>query len=369
MLAVELEKYTDTLLRNYVCYKGGPLIVFADKPTQDIGNAIIESASAMDTEIPQTAELVDVDKMRKGQPLTSLPDSFKQELDQKLNGPDGYHNTVLYIMHGLDGEGPMIKEIVGIASTHGKIGGLPGCTYDVLKAGFSPDNIPEFSRELYEFMLQENAVVVQCNQGTSLLIEMNHRTENNPIGYTLINSNGVLIPGNYGNPIPAEVFCHPMNVNGTLVISSYYNPLLESPKYKDSPQSLLDDLRRTPITLVIENGRVTDIHSEDRYIKGIVKHEIFKRDPEYGMMIGEFGLPANLHVLKRKPIGNTLIDEKGRVHLAHGHGYPNRTGCPYDSPVHEDGLLDSATLYSCRLGKDFMKDNVYSSSIFRTLRQ
>ena len=118
----------------------------------------------------------------------------------------------------------------------------------------------------------------------------------------------------------------------------------------------------------IKDGKITDIVSGNESIQNFARKEVFETDTEFGMRIGELGLPANLYVLARNITGNLMIDEKGRVHIANGHGYQARTGCEYDTPVHGDGLIACATLKAVNLDKVFMEDNVYSPGIFTTLR-
>jgi hypothetical protein len=85
--------------------------------------------------------------------------------------------------------------------------------------------------------------------------------------------------------------------------------------------------------------------------------------------IGEFGMPANLHVLARPLTGNLMIDEKGRFHLASGDGYQNRTRCEYICAHHGDGLLANATVSSGRTGNVIMSENQYNPRIFKTLKE
>ena len=68
-------------------------------------------------------------------------------------------------------------------------------------------------------------------------------------------------------------------------------------------------------------------------------------------------------------LGNLMIDEKGRVHLANGHGYQKRTRCDYDTRVHGDGLVACASLRAVNLGKWFMEKNRYSVEVFKTLQE
>ncbi len=354
----KLKTLTDLLVTKFVGYQGGSLVILTDSPTLEIGRSIKNSAS----EIGGDIELIDIDSWRSGKPLTELLEDQICELDSKLKGDNIQQNTLLYIMHGLDGEGPMRSKLVDIAGAKGKIGGLPNCTNDVLQAAFNPENKLEFSKELFEFLLGVEEVELTCDRGSQVVITLDHNK------YDLVNSNGVLIPEKYANPIPAEVFAHPANVEGTLVISGSYGPLMGYIPFVSNYKALMDTLNKSPLKWTIKKGEITDVECDNKEIKEFVQKEVFEKDSINGKKIGEFGLPANLYVLGREITGNLMIDEKGRVHLANGHGYKPRTRCEYDTKVHGDGLIACASMKAVNLNKQFMEKNKYSSDVFKTLR-
>ena len=360
-MTYNLKTLTDLLVNNFIGYSGGSLIIIADQPTLKIGRYIADSANSITTDVESNVEVINIDEWRQGHPLTELSTELREELCAKLQGSDKLHNTILYIMQSLDGETPMRLSLVDLASEKGKIGGLPNCTTDVLEAGFNPQNRPEFSVELYDFLLNVTEIELTCDRGSRVTALLDH-TE-----YDLVNSNGVLIPGKYANPIPAEVFAHPVSVDGTLVISGSYGPLMGFKPFVGNYRALMEALDKTPFTWKIANSKIIDVSCDNNEIQEFVRREVFEKDIEHGMKIGEFGLPANLYVLGREITGNLMIDEKGRVHLAHGHGYQKRTRCKYDTNVHGDGLIAHASLRAVNLDKQFMEDNRYSPEVFKTL--
>jgi hypothetical protein len=338
-MAADLKKLTDSLMRNYVGFNGGALVVIYDAPTTEIANSIVDSAHSLVNK-GMSDIIFNIDDWRKGKPLTSFSNDLKENIDL-MYASDTDNFTLLYIMHCLPGEETMRGQLVKFGQEKGKIGGLPNCTIDVLAAAYDPMNKPEFSQELHEFIMQEKE--------------------------KLVNSNGVLMKGLYGNPIPAEVFAHPVNAEGRLVVSGSYAPLMALDRFKDDFKTLTVALERTPITWRIKEGKIIGVSCDDDEIQKYVRKQVFETDYNNGMIIGEFGLPANLAILSSAITGNLLLDEKGRVHIAHGHGYPKRTGAGYETDVHGDGLVANATLYSTRLNQKFMENNVYSSEIFTTL--
>ena len=360
-MTTNLRTLTDLLVSNFIGYKGGSLIILADQPTFEIGRSIADSSNSVSSDAESNVEVINIDEWRDGQPLTELTTEFREELLAKLQGPDELHNTLLYIMQSLDGETPMRLSLVELAIGKGKIGGLPNCTTDVLEAGFNPQNRPEFSGELYDFLLKVTEIELTCDRGSQVTALLDH-TE-----YDLVNSNGVLVPGKYANPIPAEVFAHPVSVEGTLVISGSYGPLMGFKPFVGNYRALMEELDKTPITWKIAGGKIIDVSCDNNEIQEFVRREVFEKDVEHGMKIGEFGMPANLYVLGREITGNLMIDEKGRVHLANGHGYQKRTRCKYDTNVHGDGLIANASLRAVKLDKQFMENNQYSSDVFKTI--
>lgn len=360
-MATNLKNLTDLLISNFVGYRGGSLLILADEPTLEIAGSIADSANAVAIETEKNIEVINIDTYRAGQPLTELHAELREELLAKLQGLDELHNTVLYIMQSLDGETAMRLSLVELAGEKGKIGGLPNCTVDVLEAGFNPQNRPQFSGELYDFLLQVAEIELTCDRGSQVTALLDHNE------YDLVNSNGILVPGKYANPIPAEVFAHPADVEGTLVISGSYGPLMGFAPFVGNYRALMEALDKTPITWKISEGKITDVSCDNNEIQDFVRREVFEKDAEHGMKIGEFGMPANLYVLSREITGNLMIDEKGRVHLANGHGYQKRTRCKYDTNVHGDGLIANASLRAVNLDIQFMENNRYSPEVFKTL--
>jgi hypothetical protein len=370
----DLRSLTDILVRDYVRYSGGSFLILADGKSAEIGQAIHESAAELCQEkgIAGYLELIDVDAFRQGKPLTEFSGPIKEELERKLIGVDPQHNTVLYIMRSLDGEGPFRTGLKDFAKKKGKIGGLPNCDLNVLEAAYRPENLG-FSDELFSFMQNVTAVELTCPRGSKLTIHLAPKKYDkegqDTTKFKWVNSNGILVPGFYGNPIPAEVYTHPESADGTLVISGSYGPLMGSEKYRDDFKGLLLALQSTPITWKIKDGKITDVLCGDAFIREFVRKEVFEKDQEHGMKIGELGLPANMFVLYGVLTGNLLIDEKGRVHIANGSGYKDRTRCDYDSPVHGDGLVTHAALRALNSNVLFMIDDRYTTFAFPSLRR
>ncbi len=361
-MSIDLRNLTDQLVADYLRFQGGSLVIIADQATLTIGNTIAESAQSISEKTENSITVIDLDLWRKGSPLTSLPDELETHLVDLLKGPDKEHNTLLYIMQSLEGESPMRVSLIDLAASRGKIGGLPNCTVDVLQSAFSKENRVAFSEELFTFMQQVTKVELTCDRGSKIHAWLDHDR------YDVVNSNGVLKLGTYANPIPAEVFFHPARIEGTLVISGSYGPLMGFAPFVGDYKALMQALNATPIYWQIKESKISEVTCDNSDIKKFVQELAFETDADHGMKIGEFGLPANLYVLGRDITGNLMIDEKGRVHIANGHGYQKRTRCEYDTKVHGDGLIANASLRAVNLDKQFMKENQYNPDIFSSLQ-
>ncbi len=219
---MHLQSLTDTLIRDYACYDGGALAVVADNRTLDIGKSILLSATSLDR--GGTTLLVNLDDYTR--PLTSLPAAVRGELETVLSGYDPDHSTLLYFFHRSPEEAALATQLRKIGESNGKIGGLPSCTEDFLEAVYHPDHLPgksqRFGAELHEFLSEEPEILVTCPRGTHLKVTMD------PSRFHLINSDGRLVKGFYGNPFPGEVYGHPADAEGPVAITGTYFPLMTS---------------------------------------------------------------------------------------------------------------------------------------------
>jgi hypothetical protein len=359
-----LKELTDTLVKNYLRYDSGEFFLIYDNDTKQIGESILSSLSKFDQKNIHDTNL---DDYRNGKPLTEFPSDVLSEIKSSFKPENINTNKLLYIMAKRIDEPAfgrtLIDLIINKENPLGAVAGLPGCTMDVLEAGYSKENNPEFVKELYEFLQQEKEIIVTNELGTNLVINIDTNK------YNWVASDGIVQPKKYRNPIPAEVYTYPANVNGKFVITGSYAYFMSLERYKGKFGQLVEDLRKTPLTWEIKDGKIIDVFCDDPELKAEAMVEIYTKDKEHGMKIGEIGIPANLYVLKRKLTGQLLIDEKGRVHMANGDGYADMTNCEYKSNVHSDGLAERVTLYSPRLGKNFMENDMYNPDIFSTLRK
>jgi hypothetical protein len=345
----DIAALVQTLFKDYLRHNNESIVLVFDEPTRHVAEKISELYSG---HVPR---------------FTAI------NLSDVASGVMSQADATTLVQHGLWGGRPIFLSLsngagvdrsfrVGLYNLvpdDGIKAGLPGCTIEVLEAGFHKENNPAFVEELYMLVQKETQWHITCDRGTDLWVTLDPK-------YRAAKSDGKPNPGIYANPLPAEVFIHPGTVKGKLVITGSLGQLDE--RFEHNHHELIERLDRTPMVWTIEDGRIKQISCEDEELYSLVRAYVFDKD-ENGPRIGEVGLPANLYILNRDLTGRTLLDEKGRVHIAHGSGYNDRTGCTYECAVHGDGLIANASVFSQRLGAFIMKDNRYNPDLFPSLRQ
>jgi aminopeptidase len=136
--------------------------------------------------------------------------------------------------------------------------------------------------------------------------------------------------GKWGNLPEGEVFTAPASVNGVLVCDVLGDFFSE--KY---------GVLKQPVTLVVKDGYVTDVSSEDEVVAKDVRDYLFSTPN--GNRAGEFAI-GTLTSLKRL-VGNMLQDEKmPGLHVAFGNPYPEFTGADWNAKIHVDVIPSDCTI-------------------------
>ena len=153
--------------------------------------------------------------------------------------------------------------------------------------------------------------------GTSLVATFSPRLK-------WLKTSGIISPHKWGNLPGGETFTCPERVDGVFVIDGVVGDYL-CEKY--------GDLGETPLTITIENSRLTEARSANRELQ-----EEFWRychTDENSDRAGEFAIGTNIGV--HDVIGNILQDEKiPGIHVAFGNPYGAHTGAAWYSSTHID---------------------------------
>ncbi|MFP4401239.1 MAG: aminopeptidase [Candidatus Woesearchaeota archaeon] len=201
---------------------------------------------------------------------------------------------------------------------------MPGITEQIMKDGMASDyaKIQEMSQKIYDVVKDAKEVHVTTDKGTDFTVEL---------GFKWIISDGDLTKKKWTNLPDGEVFTCVKNINGKAVINGVLGDYF-------THFGILD---KTPLTLTFEDGYVKMISCENKKLEEEVKK--YSRQDENANRIGEFAIGTNLDL--KKLIGNLLQDEKfPGVHIAIGHGYPEKTGSGWNSDAHLDCVIPDTTI-------------------------
>ncbi len=186
--------------------------------------------------------------------------------------------------------------------------------------------IKDFSMKVYDLVKDAQQIYVRSPAGTDLVAEFSP-------DMNWVIGDGIIEPGTWSNLPDGEVYTCPANINGTLVVDGVLG---------DYFASEYGTLAENPLTVVIKNSRIKDVHSSNLQLA----HEFEKRVKmdENSDRVGEFAIGTNYFI--RNLIGNLLQDEKfPGVHVAFGHPYPERTNSGWHSSVHIDAVILKPSIY------------------------
>jgi len=139
-----------------------------------------------------------------------------------------------------------------------------------------------------------------------------------------LKTSGIISTAKWGNLPGGEVLTAPARVDGLYVADGVVGDYLCA-RY--------GDLRANPLSVWIENSRITDVRCDrqdlvDDFLKYTATDENSNR-------VGEFAIGTNIAV--HNLIGNILQDEKlPTLHVAFGHPYTEHTGAKWRSTTHID---------------------------------
>ena len=142
--------------------------------------------------------------------------------------------------------------------------------------------------------------------------------------YRWLKTSGIISPEKWGNLPGGEVFTSPKEVNGTFVIDGVVGDYLCA-KY--------GDLRQQPVTIQIQNNRLTEVQSANKQLENDLW--AYTHTDENSDRVGEFAIGTNIEL--KDVIGHILQDEKfPGVHIAFGNPYGEHTGAQWYSSTHID---------------------------------
>ena len=283
-------------------------MIIGDSTSQDIVKPLYELISGS-----HNPELIDLDDFSR--PLADVP----AELTDIVKGKD-------LCFYAIDKRGDeRVNEVIFrralnkvVEDSGGRIGNMLSVTPQVVESAFAYDaqEIKDLTERVLEYMGKVPAVRVETPEGTNATFEFDPK-------YKWCASTGFIEKEKTRNVMPAEVYTHPGNVDGEIVITGTYGYLGSLSQFKDNDKTL-NRIKKNPITWVVKYGKITAVSCGDKEIEALVREQVFESD-ENADRIGEYGMGTNIGI--KRCLGVMMHDEKyPGVHVAHGHGYPKETG-------------------------------------------
>jgi aminopeptidase len=291
--------------------------VLTDRMSHDIGRLIAEEAAALGVQV----EVHDLEEFGP-RPMTEMTEPMQGSVL-------AFRPTVTFLAAASQpGEVPMrmaFRALV-LGQLNVRHGHMPGITPRLMIEGMGTDyrQVAAVTWAVYELGRKARHIHVTTPDGTDLHVDISPNLRWVP-------STGIYHEqGQWGNLPEGETFTCPADANGRLVahiLGDYF-----SEKY-----GVLD----SPVTFVLENGRVTQVEGENQTL---VEELIAYLDAgENGRRAGEFAIGTNVGLTGL--CGNLLQDEKyPGIHVAFGNPYPGETGADWTAKNHIDVIPLNCTI-------------------------
>ena len=198
-------------------------------------------------------------------------------------------------------------------------GHMVNITREIMLEGMRADfdEVDRLSSWLIAKARPAKQIRVTSPAGTELLAELAPHLK-------WLKTSGIITPEKWGNLPGGEIFTSPWTVNGRFVTDGVVGDYL-CRKY--------GDLRETPLTIDIRDGRIAGLECANREL--LEEFRQYTATDENSDRVGEFAIGTNIAV--KDVCGNILQDEKiPGVHIAFGHPYAEHTGQDWVSSTHID---------------------------------
>ena len=192
-------------------------------------------------------------------------------------------------------------------------------TPEVMVEGMRADfqAIDRLSQTVLDKVRQATYVRATTAAGTDIHAELSP-------SYRWFKTSGIISAEKWGNLPGGECFTAPLEVNGVFVVDGVVGDFLCA-RY--------GILRETPLTINIEENRITRAASTNRALER--DFWAYTHTDGNSDRVGEFAIGTNIGV--KRVIGNILQDEKfPGVHIAFGDPYGAHTLAPWKSSTHID---------------------------------
>ncbi|MBN2457671.1 aminopeptidase [Candidatus Woesearchaeota archaeon] len=305
------------------------IIIITDNETLEIGVAFLTEAK----KITKDVDFFILEDFGK-RPLKTVPEEILTSIKKVKAG--------IYAGQGKEGElqsfrRPLLKE----TEKHTlRFANMVNINQTIMEQGMCADyeKIREFSQRLYNIILNAREINVKTEAGTDFTVSLS-------TDMRWVNADGIISKVHWSNLPDGEIYTCPKDTNGKVVIDGVLGDYFAS-KY--------GLLANTPLLVEIHENRVISARCSNTDLEDDFKGYI--RMDENSSRVGEFAFGTNMFITKL--IGQMLQDEKfPGVHIAFGHGYPERTGCSWTSKAHLDAVIIRPTVTVD--GRKIMEKGVY----------
>ncbi len=217
-------------------------------------------------------------------------------------------------------------------------------TPEVMVEGMRADfnAVDRLSQVVLDKVREASYIRATTAAGTNIRAEMNPE-------YKWLKTSGIISTEKWGNLPGGECFTSPGEVNGKFVVDGVVGDFLCA-EY--------GILQETPLTIELENNRITSISSRNKELEK--QFWQYTHTDENSDRVGEFAIGTNIGV--ERVIGNILQDEKfPGIHIAFGDPYGTHTGAPWKSTTHIDVVGLSFNIW---LGRPDGEEQIMSEGKF-----
>jgi len=326
-------------VKNCVCLaEGEKTVIITDSHAGHIAKEIEKNAEAIS---PGGASTFIMEEYGERPDDGSTPLAFPDEIGEALAGAD----VSFYCAAGKKGElqsfrVPMLTAVE--ANKKLRHAHMPGIDDVLMTTGMSVDYaaVQEMCRKVHAIASIAPEITVSNPSGTQFTAKFN-------ADWRWKISDGNIRAEDWSNLPDGEIFTCVKSIDrGVIVVDGILGDYF-SQKY-----GLLE---QTPVTLEIEDSRVARVSCDNEALAAEFR-EYMKQD-ENANRIGEFAIGTNIGL--EKLVGNLLQDEKfPGIHIAVGHGYPEKTGSDWSSDAHCDAVLKNTTIVAG--DQTIMKDGTFT---------
>lgn len=311
------------------------VVLITDRECADVGDALQAVLAEVGAK-PRVFVMEDFGaRPDDGSHPLAFPDAIRDAIAQAT--------ASIYAAGGKRGElksfrSPMLAAVE--ANTRLRHAHMINITRKVMEMGMSTDYdvIQSLSAKVYDIAHRAKTIRVTSPAGTSFTVSLNP-------AWKWIISDGRITPEQWKNLPDGEVFTCAESATGRAVIDGCLGDYF----------SELGTCETFPVTIDFRDGVVTSLTCPARPELEKELNQYIHQD-ENANRVGEFAIGTNVGL--HEIIGNLLQDEKfPGVHIALGHGYPDKTGSPWASDAHLDVVMRRVTIEVD--GRTIMRDGSF----------